>query len=107
MTEPEAIEQTPDIGAVHAHPAHLQFDAKLIQCQFAGLGQSQANKLGMRLKLTASHMALPARFKRTALPAQLDQIVHKARRNAEMARSLAVTMSLIDIRSNTPTQLKW
>jgi hypothetical protein len=51
-------------------------------------------------------MALPARFKRTGLPAQFDQIVHKARRNAEMARSLAVTMSLIDIRNNTPTQLK-
>ncbi len=51
-------------------------------------------------------MALPARFKRTSLLAQLDQIVHKARRNAEMARSLAVTMSLIHIRNNTPTQLK-
>lgn len=106
MTEPQAIEQAPDIGAVHAHPAHFQFDAKLIQRQFAGLGQPQADKLGMRLKLPAAHMALPARFKRTGLPAQVDQIVHKARRNAEMARSLTVTMSLIDIRNNTTTQLK-
>jgi hypothetical protein len=91
---------------VHIHPAHLQFDAKLIQRQFAALGQPQADKLGMRLKLAATHMALPARFERTGLPAQVDQIVHKARRNAEMARSLAVTMSLIYIRNNTPTQLK-
>jgi hypothetical protein len=60
----------------------------------------------MRLKLAPAHMALPTRFKRAGLPAQVDQIVHKARRNAEMARSLAVTMSLIDIRNNTPTQLK-
>jgi hypothetical protein len=60
----------------------------------------------MRLKLAAAHMALPARFERTGLLAQIDQIVHKARRNAEMARSLAVTMSLIDIRNNTTTQLK-
>jgi hypothetical protein len=91
---------------VHAHPTHLKLDAKLIQRQFATLGQSQANKLGMRLKLAAAHMTLPARLKRTGLPAQLDQIVHKPRRNTEMARSLAVTMSLIDIRNNTPTQLK-
>ena len=53
-----------------------------------------------------ANMALPARFKRTGLPAQFDQIVHKARRNAKMARSLAMAMSLIDIRNNTPTQLK-
>ncbi|KQU80467.1 hypothetical protein ASD12_32575 [Mesorhizobium sp. Root102] len=106
MTEPQALEQAPDIGAVHAHPAPLQLDAKLIQRQFAGLGQPQADKLGIRLKLPASHMALPARFKRTGLPAQVDQIVHKARRNAKMARCLAVTMPLIDIRNNTPTQLK-
>ncbi|MER8697664.1 hypothetical protein NKI77_33450, partial [Mesorhizobium opportunistum] len=45
MTEPQALEQAPDIGAVNAHPTHLQFDAKLIQRQFAGLGQSQADKL--------------------------------------------------------------
>lgn len=90
---------------MHAHPAPLQFDAELIQRQFADLSQPQANKLGMRLKLPASHMALPARFKRTSLPTQLDQIVYKTRRNAEMARSLAVAMSLIDIRNNTPTQL--
>ncbi len=38
--------------------------------------------------------------------AQVNQIVHKARRNAEMTRGLAVAMSLIDIRNNTPTQLK-
>jgi hypothetical protein len=107
MTEPKAIEQATDIGAVHAYTTHLQLDAKLIQRQFAGLGQSQADKLGMPLKLPAAHMALPARFERTSLPAQVDQIVHKARRNAEMARSLAMTMSLIDIRNNTPTQLKW
>ncbi|ESZ39408.1 transposase [Mesorhizobium sp. L2C066B000] len=106
MTEPKAMEQAPDIGAVHAHTTHLQFDAKLIQRQFAGLGQSQTHKLGMRLKLAAAHMALPARFKRTGLPPQVDQIVHKARRNAEMARCLAVTMPLIDIRNNTLTQLK-
>ncbi|BAV50278.1 Putative amino-terminus of transposase for insertion sequence NGRIS-7b [Mesorhizobium loti] len=106
MTEPQALEQAPDIGAVHAHPALLQFDAKLIQRQFAGLGQPQADKLGIRLKLSAPNMALPAGFKRTGLPAQIDQIVHKARRNAEMACSIAVTMSLIDIRNNTPTQLK-
>ncbi|MER8633378.1 hypothetical protein NKH55_27050 [Mesorhizobium opportunistum] len=54
----------------------------------AGLGQPQADKLGMRLKLAAAHMALPARFKRTGLPPQVDQIVHKARRNAAMARRL-------------------
>lgn len=59
MTEPQAMEQAPDIGAVHAHTTHLQFYAKLIQRQFAGLGQSQADKLGMRLKLAAAHMALP------------------------------------------------
>lgn len=106
MTEPQAIEQTPDIGAVHAYPTLLQFDAKLIQRQLTGLGQPQADKLGMPLKLPASHMALPARFKRTGLPAQVDQIVHKARRNAEMARSFTVTMALIDIRNNSPTQLK-
>jgi hypothetical protein len=106
MTEPQAIEQAPDIGAVHAHPTHLQFDAKLIQRQLADLGQPQSNELGMRPKLPAAHMALPTRFERTSLPAQVDQIVHKARRNAEMARSLAVTTSLIDIRNNTPTQLK-
>ncbi|WP_367117771.1 transposase, partial [Mesorhizobium sp.] len=105
MTEPQAIEQTPDIGAVHAQAAPLQFNAKLVQRQFAGLGQPQADKLGMSLKLPAAHMALPARLKRTGLLAQLDQIVYKARRNAEMARSLTVTMPLIDIRSNTPTQL--
>jgi hypothetical protein len=92
---------------VHAHPTHLQLDAKLVQRQFAGLGQPQAYKLGMRLKLPATHMTLPARLKRTGLPAQLDQIVHKARRNAEVARCLAVAMPLIDIRSNTPTQLNW
>jgi hypothetical protein len=91
---------------VHAHPTHLQFDAKLIQRQFTGLGQSQADKLGMWLKLATANMALPARFKRTGLPAQFDQIVHKTRRNAKMARSLAMAMSLIDIRNNTPTQLK-
>jgi hypothetical protein len=91
---------------VHTHPTHLQFDAKLIQRQFAGRGQPQADKLGMRLKLAAAHMALPTRFKRTGLPAQVDQIVHKARRNPKMTRSLPVTMSLIDIRNNTPTQLK-
>jgi len=105
MTEPQPIEQAPDIGAVHAHTTHFQLDAKLIQRQVAGLGQSQANKLGMRLKLAAAHMALPTRFKRTGLPAQVDQIVHKARRNAEMTRSLAVAMALIDIHNNTPTQL--
>ncbi|MER9008003.1 transposase [Mesorhizobium sp. M0862] len=92
MTEPKAMEQAPDIGAVHAHTTHLQFDAKLIQRQFAGLGQPQTHKLGMRLKLAATHMALPARFERTGLPPQVDQIVHKARRNAEMARCLAVTI---------------
>ncbi|OBQ63615.1 hypothetical protein A8146_14390 [Mesorhizobium loti] len=91
---------------MHAHPAYLQFDAKLIQRQFAALGQSQADKLDMRLELAAAHMTLPSRFKRTGLPAQVDQIVHKPRRNTEMARSLAVTVSLIDIRNNTPTQLK-
>ncbi|WP_245319288.1 hypothetical protein [Mesorhizobium temperatum] len=53
----------------------------------------------MSLKLPAAHMALPARLERTGLLAQLDQIVYKARRNAEMARSLTVTMPLIDIRS--------
>jgi hypothetical protein len=90
---------------MHAHPTPLQLDAKLIQRQFASLGQPRAHKFGMRLKLPATHMALQARFKRSGLPAQLDQIVHKARRNTEMARSLAVTMSLIDIRSNTTTQL--
>lgn len=79
MTEPQALEQAPDIGAVNAHPTHLQFDAKLIQRQFAGLGQSQADKLGMRLKLSAPNMALPAGFKRTGLQAQVDQIVYKAR----------------------------
>ncbi|WP_292608138.1 transposase, partial [Mesorhizobium sp.] len=82
MTEPQAIEQTPDIGAVHAQAAPLQFNAKLVQRQFAGLGQPQADKLGMSLKLPAAHMALPARLKRTGLLAQLDQIVYKARRNA-------------------------
>ncbi len=61
----------------------------------------------MRLKLAAAHMALPSRFKRTGLPAQVDQVVHKARRNPEMARSLAVAMSFIDIRNNTQTQLQW
>jgi hypothetical protein len=91
---------------MHAHPTHLQFDAKLIQRQLAGLCQPQADKLGMRLKLPAAHMPLPSRFKRTGLPAQVDQIVHKARRNTEMARGFAVTMSLIDIRNNTQTQLK-
>jgi hypothetical protein len=106
MTEPQAVEQATDIGAVHAHPARFKLDAKLIQGQFAGFGQPQADKLDMPLKLPAAHMALPARFKRTGLSAQVDQIVHKARRNPEMTRSLAVTMSLIDIRCNTPTQLK-
>jgi hypothetical protein len=72
MTEPQAMEQAPDIGTMHAHPAHLQFDAKLIQRQFASLGQPRADKLGMRLKLAATHMALPTRFKRTGLPAQVD-----------------------------------
>jgi hypothetical protein len=100
------MEQASDIGAMHAHTTHLQLDAKLIQRQFANLGQPQADKLGMRLKLAAAHMALSARFKRTGLPTQVDQIVHKARRNAEMARSLAVTMSLVDIRNNTQTQLQ-
>ncbi|ESY46596.1 hypothetical protein X744_29970 [Mesorhizobium sp. LNJC372A00] len=106
MTEPKAIEQSPDIGAVHAYTTPLQLEAKLIQRQFAGLGQPQADELGMPFKLAAAHMALLARFERTGLPAQLDQIVHKARRNAEVARCLAVTMALIDIRNNTPTQLK-
>jgi hypothetical protein len=100
------LEQAPDIGAVHAHTTHFKLNAKLIQRQFAGLGQPQADELGMRLKLPTAHMALPARLKRTGLPAQVDQIVHKARRNPEMARSLAVAMSLIDIRNNTQTQLK-
>ena len=31
MTEPQALEQAPDIGAVHAHPTPLQLDAKLIR----------------------------------------------------------------------------
>ena len=106
MTEPQAVEQPPDIGAVHAHPPPLQFDAKLVQRLFAGLGQPRADKLRMRLELAATYMALPARFKRTGLLAQLDQVVHKARRNAEMASSLAMPMSLIHIRNNTPTQLK-
>src|ERR1700675_2297386 len=43
MTEPQALEQAPDIGAVHARPTPLQLDAKLIQCQFAGLDQPQAD----------------------------------------------------------------
>ncbi|WP_287190443.1 hypothetical protein [Mesorhizobium sp.] len=72
MTELQAIEQAPDIGAVHVHPTPLQLDAKLIQRQVAGLGQLQADKLSMQLKLPASHMALPARFKRTGLLAQFD-----------------------------------
>ncbi|MER9139344.1 hypothetical protein NKI20_24370 [Mesorhizobium sp. M0830] len=46
------------------------------------------------------------RFADSFVKAQFDQIVYKARRNAEMARSLAVTMSLIDRRNNTPPQLK-
>lgn len=73
------MEQAPDIGAVHAHSTPLQFDAKLIQRQFAGLGPPQADKFGMRLKLPTANMALPTRFKRTGLPTQVDQVVYKAR----------------------------
>ncbi|GLS40305.1 hypothetical protein GCM10010869_59020 [Mesorhizobium tianshanense] len=51
----------------------------LIQGQFTDLGQSQAHNVSMLLKPAATRMALAARFKRTGLPAQFDQIVYKAR----------------------------
>ena len=50
-------------------------------------------------------MGLPTRLKRTGLQAQLHQIVHKARRNPEVARRLPVPMTLVNIRSTTTTQL--
>jgi hypothetical protein len=99
------MEQAPDIGAMHAHPAPLQFNAELVQRQFAHLRQPPAHERGMWRQLAAAgRMALTARLERTRLPPQLHQLVHKPGRNAEMPRRLPMSTTLVDIRGNSFTQ---
>jgi hypothetical protein len=38
VAEPETVQQATSTGAVDDHPTPLKLDAKLVQCQFAGLG---------------------------------------------------------------------
>lgn len=90
---------------MNRHAAIGQFDAKLIERQFASLCYPQANKLGMRLQLPAADMTLPPRRKRTRLGLQFDQIVHEARRNAEMSRCFPMPVAFFDKRNDTHTQL--
>jgi len=90
---------------VNRHAAIGQFDAKLIERQFASLCYPQAHKLGVRLQLAAADMTLPPRRKRARLGLQLDQIVHKARRNAEMPRCFPMPVAFFDKRNDTHSQL--
>jgi hypothetical protein len=99
------MQQAPDIGAVDADPAALQFDTQLVQRQFANLGKPLPNEFGMPRQLApARRMALTARLQRARQPPQLHQIVHKTRRHPEMSRRFPVAMAFIDIRSHTLTQ---
>jgi hypothetical protein len=99
------VQQAADIGAVHDHAAAYQFDAQFVQRQFPCLCHPLAYEGGMRRKLASTRcMALAARLQRASLPPQLHQLVHEPGRNPEMPRCLPVSMTLVNIRSNTHPQ---
>ena len=98
------MEKTADVGAVYDDAPSGQFNAQLVQRQFAVLGQALAHPIAMRIQLAASQMALPPRRKRAGLSLQDDQVVHETRRYSEMASCLPMTVALFDKRNNTTTQ---
>ena len=104
MAQPEPMEKTADIGAMHDDAASGQFNAQFVQRQFAVLGQPLAHPVSMRIQLTATDMALPPRRKRAGLSLQNHQVVHETRRHPEMASRLPMTVALFDKRHNTTTQ---
>ena len=66
MAQPEPMENTANVGAVHDDAPSGQFNAQLVQCQFAVLGQPFAHPVAMCIQLAATDMALPSRRKRAA-----------------------------------------
>lgn len=103
MAEPEAVKPTADRRAMHAHvvrPFHLH--AQFVQRQVAPLGQPPADPALQIPKLAgAAQISLTLRRKAARVPAQLDHVVHKFRRNTKMTRRRTVRMTIIDKRDNT------
>ncbi len=107
MAEPEAMEPTTDRRAVYRDVMKpRQFQAQLIQGQIAPLPQTGAHPGRQAVQLAGpSQIALPLGQKRAGLPAQLDHVIDEFRRNPEMPGRLPVTMTFVNKRDNTVSQL--
>lgn len=58
MVQPEPMEKTANVGAVHDGAPLGQFNAQLVQRQFAVLGQPSAHPVPMHIQFAATEMAL-------------------------------------------------
>jgi hypothetical protein len=105
IAQPKPVQKPPDGGSVDFDAALGKFNAQLVQSHFAMDRHAFADPLTMGRKLAARRMALLGGRKTTGRPLQDHHVVDEAGRNAEMPRSLPMTVALIYKRNDTLTQL--
>ncbi len=102
MRETEAAQHPPNSPAVDGDVMRLgQFRHQLVKRNLTLFSDTALDPAGhARQFAVPAAIALATRCQRPRFAAQLDQIVHKSRRNPEMPRRLTVTVPLIDERDN-------
>lgn len=97
MRQTETVKRARDRYRMHCDPMRVrQFRRDLVKRQVGFDCDPRGNPiLNTDQFAMAAAIALPARFDRSRCTPELHQIVHAARRNAEVPRGFAVPMAFI------------
>ena len=109
MAQTKPVKPIAYCGAMNGDPAFpFQLHAQFIQGQLTAF-RYPGTKPDLHTLIFAVMPAvpLPLRFKRTRLAAKHDQVVHKTRRNTEVARRRPVRVPFVNKINNSTTQLNW
>jgi hypothetical protein len=106
IAQSKPMQKPSDGGAMDVDAALGEFDTQFVQGRFAMGGDTLQHPCTVRRKLCPTkRMALLGRSKRSAGPVKDHHVVDEMGRNAEMPSRLPVTISLINKRNDTLTQL--
>ena len=101
MAEAEPVQPPADRSAVDAQAvSHLEFGADLVQRQVGLASKPITQPICKRGQLATPTVALRQGCKPSALPFQLDHVVHELRRHPEVPGRLSMPVPLFDKPNN-------
>lgn len=102
MCQTKVAERSPDGATVDFDAMGSgQFHNQFVEGDLAFVGDAHLDPVGKPRKLAVpAAVALRPRCQRPGIPPQLDQIVHKPRRNPKVPRRFTVPVTLVDERNN-------